>query len=163
MDQKQLESLKKRLIEKEGYRTKPYLDTVGKWTIGVGYNLSDNGIPKNLIHELLDVCVLPNVRLSHKTIDALLTKTLDVACNDAMSVLALETELIWSKLAPARKNALIEMAFNLGYSRLLTFRKMWAAIDKGDWETASAEALDSKWATQVGTRAEEIAEMLRRG
>jgi hypothetical protein len=36
-------------------------------------------------------------------------------------------------------------------------------ILEGDWQRASAEALDSRWAKQTGHRAQEIAAMLRRG
>ena len=45
----------------------------------------------------------------------------------------------------------------------MKFKRMLAAIEKGDWDTAALEALNSKWADQVGARAKEIAEMLRTG
>ena len=38
---------------------------------------------------------------------------------------------------------------------------MIAAIKAGDWDRAAIEALDSRWAAQVGDRATEIAAMLR--
>ena len=59
--------------------------------------------------------------------------------------------------------ALVNMTFNIGITRLVKFRKMWEAIGDDDWEKASLEALDSKWAEQVGNRAVEIAAMLREG
>ncbi|MGB2107678.1 MAG: hypothetical protein ACPHZ5_05850, partial [Candidatus Puniceispirillum sp.] len=57
--------------------------------------------------------------------------------------------------------ALISMAFNLGQTRLAGFRRMRAAVNDGNWSGASAEALDSYWAIQVGRRAREIAALLR--
>lgn len=48
---------------------------------------------------------------------------------------------------------LLNMTFNLGGKGLNKFKKMWAAIEVGDWNTASDEMEDSKWAKQVGNRA----------
>jgi len=53
------------------------------------------------------------------------------------------------------------MAFNLGGPRLAGFTRLRAAVRRGDWQAAAAEALDSRWATQTGHRATEIAAMLR--
>jgi lysozyme len=44
-----------------------------------------------------------------------------------------------------------------------TFFKMIAAIKARDWNNAASEALRSRWSQQVGDRATEIADMLRRG
>ena len=55
------------------------------------------------------------------------------------------------------------MVFNLGLSRFRRFRKTIAAIKAGDWEQAAREMLASLWARQVGRRAQELAEMMRRG
>ena len=58
----------------------------------------------------------------------------------------------WEEFSDNRKIALIDMRFNLGPSRFRGFRRMIAAIKKGDWELAGKEAMDSKWATQVKSR-----------
>jgi len=55
---------------------------------------------------------------------------------------------------------LLNMSFNLGRSKLLGFDKMWVAIELGDWETASAEMLDSKWAKQVKGRAVRLSDRM---
>lgn len=47
---------------------------------------------------------------------------------------------------------LLNMTFNLGKKGLKRFKKMWAAIEIEDWQTASAEMKDSKWFGQVGNR-----------
>ncbi|MFQ5421037.1 MAG: hypothetical protein ACE5EY_11830, partial [Anaerolineae bacterium] len=57
----------------------------------------------------------------------------------------------------------INMAFNLGRTRLARFGKMWAAIHIGDYALAAEEMLDSRWARQVGERAHRLAEMMRDG
>jgi lysozyme len=66
-------------------------------------------------------------------------------------------------LDEVRKEALIDLCFNLGLTRLMGFKKALAAIEAGLWETAKVELLDSRWAVQVGARSEEISEMIRSG
>jgi len=55
------------------------------------------------------------------------------------------------------------MAFNLGQTRLAGFKRLRAAVLAGDWDWAAAEALDSRWASQTGRRAAELAALLRGG
>jgi lysozyme len=59
---------------------------------------------------------------------------------------------------------MINLCFNLGITKLLTFKKALAAMEQEDFELAAEEFLDSKWAKQVGpTRSEDIAYMVRSG
>jgi len=123
----------------EGVRLKPYLDTVGKTTIGVGRNLTDNGITAAEARVLLQ--------------------------NDLFRV-ANELDRVapwWREMSQLRQNALVNMAFNLGMPRLLTFKKMMLALENGNFETAWAEAMGSKWAAQVGERANRIADSFIKG
>ena len=62
----------------------------------------------------------------------------------------------------ARRYVLISMSFNLG-SRIKSFKKMLLALENGDYELASREMLDSKWAKQVKTRAKKLSEIMRKG
>mgnify|MGYP003346829657 FL=1 len=55
------------------------------------------------------------------------------------------------------------MACNMGPGNRARFKNMLAALSDEDFETASAEALLSKWATQLGKRADRIAERIRTG
>ena len=59
------------------------------------------------------------------------------------------------------KMVLINMTYNLGVPRLLGFRKMWEALERGDFPRAADEMLDSRWATQVKGRAERLAKKMR--
>ena len=121
----------------EGLRLKPYRDSVGKLTIGFGRNLSDNGITEREAEILLD--------------------------NDMAKTFAdLDRALPWWRgLPPFRQRGLVNMAFNLGLPRLLTFKKMLSALQTGDGEQAAVEALDSIWAGQVKGRADRIAYLYR--
>lgn len=69
----------------------------------------------------------------------------------------------WRGLDETRQQILCEMSFNLGASGLGGFVKMLAALKAGDFNTAAIEMLDSKWKTQVGTRAFALANAMRTG
>ena len=137
-----MNSLQKMLIRHEGLRLKPYRDTVGKLTIGVGRNLDDVGISEQEALFMLEVDI--------DRCSAQVLKYIKQNCPDLT-------------ITFARHAALVDMCFNMGMPRLRKFKRMLAAIEKGDWDTAALEALNSKWADQVGARAKEIAEMLRTG
>ena len=122
----------------EGYDNMPYLCTAGKLTIGYGRNLQDCGISHDEAELMLD--------------------------NDMKRT---ETELLslsWYHDQPTDvKDALFNMCFNLGLSRLLEFKNMINAIKEKNYTHASIEALNSKWAVEVGQRAKDVALMLRNG
>lgn len=123
----------------EGLRLKPYTCTAGKLTIGFGHNLEDNGITLEIAEVLLRT---------------------DLACA-RMEVCAKFPWLI--KLNEPRQYVLVDLTFNIGINRVLTFKKMIAALKEGDYKKAAAELLDSKYARQVGKRAEKLAEILITG
>lgn len=123
----------------EGLRLTPYQDSVGKWTIGYGRNLSDTGISQYEA-ELL---------LQHDLINA---------------SLALKNALPWTDgLDDARRGVLVNMAFNMGIHELLEFRHMLQATQEGDYATAAMQMTQSKWAGQVGARAERLARQMETG
>ena len=59
------------------------------------------------------------------------------------------------------QQVIVNMCFNMGAPRLSQFKKFIKAIHDEDWATASVEMLDSKWATQVGPRANRLADRIR--
>lgn len=133
-----IDLMKFELRRDEGVRLKPYRDTVGKLTIGVGINL-DEGITEDESDYLLE----SRIRRAESDLDRALPW--------------------WRGLSEARQRALINMAFNMGVPRLLGFGNMIHALHGGEYDRAAAEALDSRWARQVGARAQRIAEMFREG
>jgi lysozyme len=129
------------LIEHEGLRLKPYRDTMGKLSIGVGRNLDDDGITKDEALYLLDNDIY--------RIGLLL-------CNASF--------IDFSKIKnEVREGVLIDMAFNLGIEGLSKFKDMLEAIKEDDWDKAADAMLDSLWAKQVGQRAICLAERMRTG
>lgn len=130
--------LLEQLQRHEGLRLKPYRDSVGKLTIGFGRNLDDRGISEDEAGFMLD--------------------------NDIDQVEEeLERMPLYLSLDPVRQVVLANMAFNMGVPTLLEFRRMLGALAERDWDRAADEMLDSKWAVQVDNRAEELAELMRRG
>lgn len=134
-----IEALKTELKRDEGVELKPYTDTVGKLTIGVGRNLDDVGITISEADFLLGDDI--------ERVTAELNRTVPW----------------WSELPEGPSRALANMCFNMGWPRLSGFKKMLAALERGDYETAAKEALDSQWAGQVGNRAQRIAAQIREG
>jgi lysozyme len=67
------------------------------------------------------------------------------------------------RLDDVRRAVLVNMAFNLGVNGLLGFKKALAAMKVGAWATAAEHMLDSKWAGQVGLRAERLADQVVSG
>ena len=127
------------LINHEGIKNYPYNDTVGKLTIGVGRNLTDRG-------------------LSNKEILYLLQNDIEIIEKEILSIFPK-----FNTFNDNRQIALIDMMFNLGYNKFSTFKKMIKNIRRGNWDMASIEALNSKWAIQVGSRAITIAHQLKYG
>lgn len=132
-------TLREQLLRDEGLRLKPYKDSVGKLTIGCGRNLDDVGLSLTEAEYLLDNDIV----------------------RAAAAVLA---HIPWTHtLDEVRRAALTNMCFNLGVKGLLGFKKSLAAMERGDWRTAAVEMLDSKWAKQVGVRAERLAKQIATG
>ena len=55
------------------------------------------------------------------------------------------------------------MAFNLGVGGLFKFRRMITALERGDFDAAANEMVDSAWYWQVGRRAQRLTKMMRTG
>ena len=138
MDQSFKARLKNLIVSHEGKENHPYTDTKGNVTIGIGYNLTARGLPDSWINEQFD----QDVTYFH---DQLLH------------------DFDWySGLDDARKMVLIDMCF-MGYKTFKEFERMLQALRYGDYEKAASEILKSKWAEQVGHRAEENADIMRKG
>lgn len=133
------EALIKQIQRHEGLRLFPYRCSAGKLTIGYGRNLDDKGISKS------EACAM----LSND-IHLCITQTQD-------------NIPFFNNLNDIRQNVLVNMCFNLGIHGLLKFKKFLKALELENYEDASIEMLDSRWAKQVGIRANELSEQIRTG
>jgi lysozyme len=130
---------KKSLTEHEGLRLKPYRCTADKLTIGYGRNLEDKGISK-LEAEMLLLNDIEEIE-------------------DALE----KVFVFFNNLSDARKAVLIDMAYNIGIKGLLNFKKMLLSLEKGDYQAASNDMLESAWANQVGIRAVNLSKIMANG
>jgi len=55
----------------------------------------------------------------------------------------------------------VNMAFNLGRTRLGQFKNMIQAVNEGNYKKAADEMVDSRWYNQVGRRSKELVEIMR--
>jgi lysozyme len=131
--------LAQRLMQEEGVKLKPYTDTEGKLTIGVGRNLTDKGISQT---------------------EALFLLSNDI--HDAQS--DVRKALPWfDRLNEARQEVLVDMAFNMGLGVLLGFKNTLALVQAGKYDEAADAMVKSLWAKQVGQRAVQLADMMKKG
>lgn len=141
MERSNMEKLLEMLKRHEGVRSNVYLCSAGYETIGVGRNISKSGMG-----------------LSDDEVDYLLE-------NDIARVIKeLSSEYPWfNTLDDVRKDAMIDISFNLGATRLRGFKRALAAMEVADYKTAAKEFLDSKWSRDVKGRATELCYMVEMG
>ena len=123
----------------EGLRLKPYKCSANRLTIGYGRNLDDIGITKD-------------------EAEMMLINDTD-RCLSALSAIFGDNFLY--KLSHQSKVVLVDMMYNLGKTRFLTFKKMIQAVKDKDFNEASVQLLDSKYARQLPERSERNAGMMR--
>lgn len=133
-----LMKLRNSLVQHEGFRNFPYTDTVGKITIGIGYNLSDRGLDNDWINHQYEY----DVNYFYTQLN--------------------NTFPWFSQLNSDRQIVLIDMCF-MGWKRFLEFQDMISALSKGDYEGASQQMLNSEWAQQTKSRAQQLAQGMSTG
>lgn len=134
-----LGEIQDRLIQEEGIRLKCYKDTEGNWTGGVGHLLKED--MGYITLEQAGIWLREDIFNALKICDK-------IPC--------------FFELDEARRYVLISLAFNLG-TRIFTFKKMLLALENRNYELASKEMLDSKWARQVKSRAKKLSDIMRTG
>ena len=122
------------IIRHEGFKSKPYKDTQGVWTIGHGLTYIREEESKYIV----------KIRISE-----LRRK--------------LKRHTWFNELNYDRKSVIISMAYQLGVNGLMKFKKTIKFLTLKDFENASIEMLDSKWALQTPNRAAELANIIRSG
>ena len=148
------EKLLEELARDEGSRSKPYQDTLGIWTVGIGHNLEEHGLP---VEMLVDVIARAG-GLTENEIDLLTDDHLLIARTHLDTIIPM-----WRSLSDARQRVLLNMIFNLGPTRFQGFRLFIGALKRGDIKEAAVQMMDSLWATQVGDRAIRLRDMLLKG
>lgn len=133
--------LVEQLKRHEGVRTHAYKCSANMITVAVGRNIDENG----------------GLGLSVDEIEYLLENDIKRCKQELIS-------FPWfAEIDSVRQDALVNLCFNLGITRLLGFKNALTAMSIGDYDKAADEFMDSRWAKQVGSRANEVCEMIRSG
>ena len=121
----------------EGYRSKVYDDSLGIPTIGYGFAIKDLELDR-------DIC---DIILERKVKDL----------KDRVS-----NKFSWYKYMPQEiKDIVLEMCYQLGVYGFSCFKKTIAYLQDKQWEEASVEMLDSRWAEQTPHRARELSNRVK--
>lgn len=137
-----LEKLIARIKEEEGFSPYAFWDDAkggggGQWTFGYGACAPGEG------------CSITEPQA-------------DGALREKVQQHVLDLQEIFSGyyIPSDKEDALLDMLYNLGESRFRKFRKLIAAVKKGDWKEAGKQVRQSIYYKQVTTRAEENAATL---
>jgi len=141
-----MDAVKQMIIRHEGLRTRPYKDSLGLWTVGVGHLIGDGkSLPADMNREFSQKEVMDMFEQDFAHHYGIAQKTPG-----------------WDKANETGKGAMIDLAFNMG--RWWTkFPNTAKALMAGDFSSAAAGLRDSKWFQQVGNRGSEIASMIAQG
>jgi len=112
----------------EGYRHELYRDTKGKLTIGIGRNLTDVGLSRDEAAYLLH--------------------------NDIMNAISdLDAQgKWWRDLPEPQARAMVNLCFNMGMAKLLTFVTFLDLMSDGKYDEAAADLMTTAWYREVGQR-----------
>ena len=135
--------LKERIKKHEGFRDVIYKDSLGFATIGYGHLV----LPTDDFVE--------GQQYSKEVLDAVFDKDFQNAQDNANKLIG-DIPLVYQA-----KEIICEMVFQLGIGGVSKFKNMWSALEKGDYYTASQEMLDSRWAKQTPSRAEELSNIMK--
>ena len=135
--------------EAEGFEPLPYRCTAGKDTQGYGRNLEVHPLSEEEKAELAS-----DGSVSEEVAERWAIKEL-YECEEKLN-----SNIIYQKQSDVRKAVLLDMCFNIGYTGLMKFKKMWFALGNKDYAEASRQMKDSAWYTQVGNRSKRNVEIM---
>ena len=139
----------KMLKQEEGYREHAYYCSEGYPTIGIGWKLGPKGASLDNYKYMAVSEEIAGIKCSEKI-------------EEIKSQLAKNIPFFFMLSYP-RQGVLISMAYQMGTDGLLKFKRMIAAMKAEDYETASTEGLDSRWAIQTPVRANRQMKTLKSG
>ena len=140
-------TIKDDLMRHEGYVPEIYLDSEGLPTFGIGHLVTKDD---------LEYGWEVGTPVSKTRIAQVFEQDLEVSIEDAQAVFK-----DFIDLPETVQRILVNMAFNLGRTRLRSFKKMIAAVEAGDYQKAADEMVDSRWYRQVGVRSKELVKLMR--
>ena len=124
----------------EGVGYEVYLDHLGYPTFGVGHLIIEGDAEHGSA---------VGTTITEERVKECFEKDLDIAVSECEALFGDN----WNNYPGELQEVLVNMMFNMGRGRLGGFKKFIAAINESDWNKASIEMMDSRWATQVCNRA----------
>jgi len=142
-----IEKIKEDLVKHEGYVAEIYLCSENYPTFGIGHMVTE---------EDMEYTWPVGTPVTDERILQVFHDDCNAACTDASALF-----LNFSSHPENVQRVLVNMAFNLGRSRLGKFKNMITAVNEGNYSKAADEMVDSKWYRQVKRRGEELVEIMR--
>ena len=142
-----IDQLRETLKIDEGVKYEIYNDHLGYPTFGIGHLVvesdEEHGKPVG-------------TSITEDRVNAVFDKDVAVMVDEAKKIFPnLDT------LPEEAQQVIVNMTFNMGRPRLSQFKKFIAGVNAGDWNKAAVEMMDSRWAKQVGARAERLRDRIK--
>ena len=142
-----INKLREQLKIDEGVRYEVYDDHLGYKTFGIGHLVKttdeEYGSPVGTI-------------VSEKRVNSVFDKDVETYIDESKKVFGNLEDM-----PQEAQQVIVNMCFNMGAPRLSQFKKFIKSIHDEDWATASVEMLDSRWANQVGVRANRLSDRIK--
>ncbi len=142
-----IDKLREQLKIDEGVKYEVYKDHLGYPTFGIGHLVvegdEEHGKPVG-------------TPVSEDRVNAVFESDVQKFVSESKKVFPNLDEL-----PEEAQQVIVNMCFNMGAPRLSKFKKFIAAVNDGNWSTAAVEMMDSRWATQVGARAERLRDRIQ--
>ena len=136
----------------EGKVLHAYLCTELHATIGIGHKILDTDPEKELDIFGINWEEVPDDQyITEDRCYILFQEDVQIAISGCMKIYT-----NWDDLPQEVQHILVNMCFQLGQRGLSNFKQMGKAIEESDWEKASVEMMDSRWAKQTPQRAERL-------
>tara|TARA_R100000353_G_scaffold48356_2_gene38420 strand:+ start:6045 stop:6509 length:465 start_codon:yes stop_codon:yes gene_type:complete len=143
------DSLRERVRIHEGCVLEPYLDSLGKLTVGIGHLVQAH--ERKRFQE--------GVKITQEEADELFDIDLNRAAAGADDLI-LKKIGSHDDLPQSIQEVLVEMVFQLGATGVKQFRNMWASLKEKDGEMAAMHMKDSRWHKQTKNRCESLAKIV---
>lgn len=132
--QKIVDSEIAQIVADEGYRSRPYKDSRGLWTIGFGHLIKEGENFKDLT--------------PHKAVE-MLRKDYKYASD------SVENKYPWAE--KETRLVLTNMTFQMGVNGVSKFKNTLTHLENKEYDEAASEMLDSRWCSQTPNRCSRLA------
>lgn len=148
-----MNALRKLIKRHEGLSLIPYKCPAGFKSIGWGWNFAVNPLPSDISAHLK-----ARGSITKSMAEELLDIAIQRSINDCRRLYP-----DYDSYSQNRRNALMDMMYNMGYTTLSKFKISNKYVREQKWEQAADAFMQSKWYRQVGRRGVTICDLLRYG